>query len=555
MKVLDLFSGICGFGLAFQKAGFEHLAFCEQDKDCQRVIRRHFPNVEIISDVKEINKERFAFIPDVICGGFPCQDVSVAGKRAGLAGERSGLWFEFRRIIESYQPRWVVIENVPGLLSSAQGDDFRIILQGLAECGYLGAWRVLDSQFDGVAQRRRRVFIVAGLGIAGERAAKILFEREGGCWDSPPRREAGQDVAATIRAGAASRSADAGQSADGMPGNLVTCGSDGLCGNCGRDARIPSRMSRLSELASNTLNARSGGCERGRASNKLSVHVTAYGGNNQSGPIAVATACNAHGGTGRLDYESETFLVSEIAATLNSGGNDGGFRTEPGEHLVAHTLSANGADASEDGTGRGTPIVAQTITAHQFRSNGATAGNNGQPVNLQVVPFDTTQITSKENGSQPQPDDPCHPLAAGVHAPAIAFMNRGSNVAVGEAVTGTLGTNADRASGGAPCVAFTERTRTDGRNFEAQTELAYALTDASKGGNPHSGKIAGQFGVRRLMPVECERLQGFPDRWTATDGQGKPISDSARYRMLGNAVCVPTAEWIARRIAALGFDS
>jgi DNA (cytosine-5)-methyltransferase 1 len=97
---------------------------------------------------------------------------------------------------------------------------------------------------------------------------------------------------------------------------------------------------------------------------------------------------------------------------------------------------------------------------------------------------------------------------------------------------------------GYPCVAFTERTRDQGRNFEAQEELAYALTNPGSGGRTHSRQIAGQFGVRRLTPTECERLQGFPDGWTAVNG----MKDSPRYRMLGNAVAVPVAEWLGRRI-------
>lgn len=523
MKVLDLFSGICGFGLAFQRAGFEHLAFCEQDSDCQRVIRRHFPNVEIINDVKEINKERYAFVPDVICGGFPCQDVSVAGKRAGLAGERSGLWFEFRRIIESYQPRWVVIENVPGLLSgcgcescqvvsrivrihgwlrkrrkinkpcavcnagirmlkSHSGRNLAIVLQGLAQCGYRWAYRVLDSQFDGVAQRRRRVFIVAGLGAAGERAAEILFEREGGCWNSPPRRETGQDVAGTVTGGAASGSSHGKKSGTDREGFLTV----------------------------------------GAISSKW-----------------------AKGTGGPSGDECQNLIV----ATLNSGGNNGGFRTEPGEHLIgtygltghgqyvkglttlrakggdcsggsehliAHTLSANGADASEDGTGRGTPLVAQTITAHQFRSNGATAGNNGKPVNLQIVPFDTTQITSKENGSRPQAYDPCHPLAAGAHAPAIAF---------------------------------TERTRADGRNFEAQEELAYALTDASKGGNPHSGKIFVPINSSREL-IQSLLQQGF-SRIMAAYANATKTNTNQILQLLQRAISSQEdAQWLARELAS-----
>jgi DNA (cytosine-5)-methyltransferase 1 len=134
-------------------------------------------------------------------GGFPCQDVSVAGKRAGLSGERSGLWFEFRRIVSELRPNWVVIENVPGLLSSHSGRDFTTILLGLEELGYGWAYRVLDARWFGVPQRRRRVFIVGCAGGAA-RAASVLAVCEG-CGGHPaPRREARQDVAYALAASA-----------------------------------------------------------------------------------------------------------------------------------------------------------------------------------------------------------------------------------------------------------------------------------------------------------------------------------------------------------------
>src|SRR5262245_43477090 len=112
---LDLFTGLGGFTLAAEGEGFEPVAFCEIDEQCQRLLRRHYPQVEIINNVKEITKTRYGFRPTIITGGFPCQDLSVAGARAGLAGERSGLWFEYLRIIAEYAPLWVVVENVPGL--------------------------------------------------------------------------------------------------------------------------------------------------------------------------------------------------------------------------------------------------------------------------------------------------------------------------------------------------------------------------------------------------------------------------------------------------------
>ena len=186
MKVGSLFTGIGGADIGFERAGATIEWQCEIDKHASSVLARHWPGVPNHGDVTMIGAHVGKV--DLICGGFPCQDVSVAGRRAGLAGERSGLWFEFHRIARELRPEWLLIENVPGLLSSHQGADFAVILQGLAELGYGVAWRVLDAQYFGLAQRRKRVFIVGHLGDG--RAAEVLFEREGVRWDPPARRAA-----------------------------------------------------------------------------------------------------------------------------------------------------------------------------------------------------------------------------------------------------------------------------------------------------------------------------------------------------------------------------
>lgn len=197
MRFISLFSGIGGFDLAFERAGMKCVAVCEIDKNAQSVLRRHFPKAELFDDVRKVGKNTHEPNSiDVLCGGFPCQDLSIAGKREGLAGERSGLWFEFHRIIKELKPRWVVIENVPGLLSSNKGQDFAIILQGLGECGYRYAYRVLDAQYFGVPQRRRRVFIVASLGNGS--CAEVLFEREGSAGNTPKSSESQKASAGTF---------------------------------------------------------------------------------------------------------------------------------------------------------------------------------------------------------------------------------------------------------------------------------------------------------------------------------------------------------------------
>jgi DNA (cytosine-5)-methyltransferase 1 len=160
MRFGSLFSGIGGFDLALERAGMECAWQVEIDVSCQRVLAKHWPDVKRYEDVRDCGKENLEPV-DLICGGFPCQDVSLAGKRAGLEGKRSTLWSEFSRIICELEPRWVVIENVFGLFSSDNGRFFGNILGDLAESGYDAEWEVLPASAFGAPHRRERVFIVA----------------------------------------------------------------------------------------------------------------------------------------------------------------------------------------------------------------------------------------------------------------------------------------------------------------------------------------------------------------------------------------------------------
>jgi DNA (cytosine-5)-methyltransferase 1 len=177
-RVASLFSGIGGFDLGFQRAGFEIVFQCEIDAFCQSVLKQHWRSVPKTRDIKEL---RGADIPssDIWIAGFPCQDVSLArmGKRAGLKGSKSGLFHEFARLVGEGRPRLFVIENVSGLLSSHRGRDFGIVLGTMAELGYSLGWRLLDSKNFGVPQSRNRVFIV-GCDRDWGCAPQILFEPE-----------------------------------------------------------------------------------------------------------------------------------------------------------------------------------------------------------------------------------------------------------------------------------------------------------------------------------------------------------------------------------------
>jgi len=178
----SLFSGIGGFDLGFEREGFTTSWAVEIDQKAQAVLRRHFPAAALHDDVRCVGAHNLAPV-DVVTFGSPCQDLSVAGKRAGLAGERSGLFHESARIIRELReahgkPDFAIWENVPGAFSSNAGRDFAVVIQEMVNIGARDvAWRVLDSRFAGVAQRRRRVFLVADFG--GERAAEVLALTEG----------------------------------------------------------------------------------------------------------------------------------------------------------------------------------------------------------------------------------------------------------------------------------------------------------------------------------------------------------------------------------------
>lgn len=178
MKAVSLFAGVGGFDLALTRAGVEVVAAVEIDKHARKVLEKQFPETTLLEDVCNVTGNQLTGLGfnsnGIIVGGFPCQDLSVAGKRAGLEGSRSGLFWEIHRLLKETKAEWFILENVPGLLSSNGGRDMGTVLGSLAELGYGIAYRVLDAQYFGVAQRRRRVFIVGRLGDSGRTPAQIL---------------------------------------------------------------------------------------------------------------------------------------------------------------------------------------------------------------------------------------------------------------------------------------------------------------------------------------------------------------------------------------------
>ena len=261
--------------MALEAAGMTPAWQVEVEPQAASVLRYRWPAVDLHADVRNVGVSNLARV-DLICGGFPCQDLSVAGKRAGLAGERSGLFYEFMRVVDELAPRWVLIENVPGLLSSNGGRDMGTVLGTLGRLGYGWTYRCLDTQYFGPPQRRLRVFIVGRAG--GFCPPEVLLEPEGLPWNPAPRREAREGSAGGVEGGA------------GAAGSLT-----------------------------------------------------------------------ARYGKGTDSDATDATVVGTLEARTEAGGFPGTDGACAG-HVVAHTLRSEGADASEDGTGRGTPLVCQTLT-------------------------------------------------------------------------------------------------------------------------------------------------------------------------------------------------
>ena len=509
---LSICSGIEAWSVACEGLGFTAAGFSEIEAFPSAVLAQRFgsnlpgdplsgnapPNFGDFTRLIEDGALR-ARLPrplGLLVGGTPCQAFSFAGKRLSLADARGNLTLAFavlaHELARSHGLRNALWENVPGVLS-APDNAFGCFLGALVgadapldlpaglgrwpDAGMVAgpraraAWRVLDAQYFGLAQRRERVFVVVDLGGGGDPAA-VLFEPQSLQGNSPPRREAGQKPAPTVTGGARSRG---GYSHDDIP----------LVGE-------------------------------------------AYGGGNRSEAIDVAATLTAKGQ--RIDFEVETF-IAEIASTLPAGANATGGARQPGmgaetaaTYLVAHTLRGDGFDASEDGTGRGIPLVPVALRGHAdygaglpcLRAEGGDAGGGSEV----LIAFDTTQITSAANRSNPRDGDPCHPLAAAAHPPAVAYSIMPQN---------------------------------SGRDFKArEVEVAQPLMAGGLvGGNQGGDYVLQHWAVRRLTPTECARLQGFQDDHSRIPWRGRPVElcpDGPQYKAYGNSMAVKVMRWLAERL-------
>ncbi|CAN7516401.1 DNA cytosine methyltransferase [Pseudomonas sp. LjRoot71] len=529
-------SGIEAATCAWHPLGWKAEWFAEIEPFPSAVLAHRWPKVTNHGDMTKLAQKilsRLIPAPAVTVGGTPCQDFSVAGMRAGLAGERGALTISYVELIDAIDhvrtsdgdPECVAVwENVPGVLSD-KGNAFGCFLGALvgesdalqpsggkwtdAGCVYgpkrSAAWRVLDAQYFGLAQRRRRVFVVASA-RAGFDPAAVLFEPEGVRRDTAPRRGEGQDIAGRAPFGPA-----------------LQCG----CGHI------------------HDLNLGAWGCPDCEGDEGPSVEVMAgipaFGGENQSGSLFQAGALNAHGL--RNDFASETFCV---APTIAGGGRKRGGYSHDDIPLTAGTLQANGKAA---GSATNQDAAAGLLVVHgtqdpdiQIDQAHPLGRNHGQENAIFAIQNATRG--KDQNGLGISSEAPMYTLdQASQHAVCVT----------GE-ITHTLKADGfdgseDGTGRGQPIVSVALRGREGGATAELGDDVAGTLRASTGGGDKPHALISSA--VRRLTPTECERLQGFKDDYTLIPWRGKAedeCPDGPRYKAIGNSKAVPVVRWIGRRI-------
>jgi DNA (cytosine-5)-methyltransferase 1 len=411
--MVDFFAGVGCFSAAGHAAGFETIAALEINQAAADCYARHFPGVQNLGDINAASPPT----ADLWTGGFPCQDLSPAGSRAGLDGKRSGLIWRFLDLAAALRPRWILLENSTGLLTVARGRNAWRLFAALDDIGYMGAWRVMDSRYFGIPQGRRRVFILARDSRApGPSPEEVLFDGEGGSGDAATGGEEGAKAAGRARSRA------------------------------GISRAIATRP-----------------CQR----NDPDASGVSYVVGAISDAPGLAGALGTNGR--RANVEDGRIIVGAFnAETITSGENRSGVTPH------APTLSTRGL--------------------------GSVIGS-----------FNADMIGSIY-GITPQAID-----GPGTHenmAPTIGTRNR------------------------AGVVAFDSKSRVGPGNFGDTSPTLRTLNRPGV-----AGKEGGGYFVRRFTPLECERIQGIPDSWTA--GQ----SDARRYHQIGNACPPPMIEWILRRLA------
>lgn len=504
-RYVSIFSGVEAASLAWEPLGWEPVAFSEIEPFPCAVLAERWPDVPNLGDITKLDwKDKIDGAIDLVVGGSPCQSFSVAGKREGLKGA-SGLMFEYIRCVQELRPRWFLWENVPGALTSEDGGAFGQLLSEMDELGYGLAWRVLDAQFFGVAQRRRRLFLVGHLGA--ESPAEVLFEPD--CLSGNPQssREKRKELAS--RAGRSA--ACAGFKYSAAPRANTIGYAEEQANTLTADWHAPAVFP-LPNTALSQYGTEIAGCLTARGDSS----PCADRGQN----IVCMTGTQAH-----------CHISDEIAGCLTAhmGKDDapvvvGGLNSESAAHDAFGFAqnTRNEVRIVGDGT------ISRALAANPgMKQTTFVCAHGTYPINEQIATRDKKlgRVASLGVGADGDPaftllaNHP-HMVAAGSGSDPIAMGDLNAHTAICRNICPTLKCGEDGAM------------------------VASEIGDKPAGVNPML--------VRRLTPLECERLQGFPDGHTLIAWKGKPAEecpDGPRYKAIGNSMAVPVMRWIGRRIA------
>jgi len=510
MNYLSVCSGIEAASVAWEPLGWKCVGVSEIEPFPCAVLNYHFPTVPNFGDMTKFKEWNINGTVDLLAGGTPCQSFSVAGLRQGLKDPRGNLMLTFLAIAEHFKPKWILWENVPGVLSSNGGKDFGSFLGGLGELGYGFAYRVLDAQWcrthrhpRAVPQRRRRVFVVGCLGDFTS-ATKVLFERESLSRYSAPRKETRERVAANVE----------NRIGSGGDGGVPSSRGEHLVFNQSGFAKFRKSETALPLSANGgTLNSGDGSVIAFNESSfgkfresDIAMPLTVSGGSVSTGDGSVVGCLTAHMAkqmSNQMAFSNQLIPVGYNITFCDANGTradrvDGGLYVN--ETNVTNTITSVGV---------GTNVVEPV--AYSIREDATSNTFSATP----------TDVGLTVNSLRPSPQSHHAQLFIAQTAPEItAFQSSELRL------RGTL-TNQD---------------------------VSPTLLSETKMGDTELRVLGTAMQVRRLTPTECERLQGFPDGWTKIPWKNKNADecpDGPRYKALGNSMAVNCMEWLGERIQAV----
>jgi len=500
MNYLSVCSGVEAATVAWHSLGWKPVGFSEIEKFPSAVLQHHYPQVKNYGDMTTYKEWDINESVGLLVGGTPCQSFSVAGLRKGLEDPRGNLALTYVGILDRFKPKWFIWENVPGVLSSNGGRDFGSFLGAVAECGYGFAYRVLDAQYFGVPQRRRRVFVVGCLGD-WESAAKVLFEPDCLRGDTPPSREKGKETpgVTTNRLVAFGEYSD-----DGVASTIKA-----------RDCKGHTDL-----IVYETHPADSRVKDMGDVCQTVTSRWGTGGGNVPLVQSVGFTQCDAARDVG-----------INVSPTLRSGGN-GGYPS----HSVAYGFEP-GISKREGNPNRFSEELSPTLRAQMGDNQAAVAYSireDAKANNFSATPLSVTPALQA-----------LRPSVQSHHAQTFivdrAAFNQGENAQYEPRIeeSDTMSTLVARGPH-AVAQSFNVNARPD--EMKLETEISGTLTSSQNAG------LFQDMAVRRLTPVECERLQGFPDNYTQIPWGKGDTPDSHRYKAMGNSMAVPCMQWIGDRI-------